>query len=233
MTDPFVHLDIGQLARDLELEVHAKEHAEADNPLSLATNPGSIEREAVEQATKAYRRAEREATDQFQTYDERVASLGLLSNLSTIGVKATQADGEMSTAIMNVSNRLANAKTAISVSYDHLNAFQKQNGLTRPVRLSSPFMATTGAIILAWVFETIVSAFLLKQNDDLGLLGGIVAAATHRRHKHWSCSFCRATNLAQNQSKTVCRALHRLGSYGSLDSLYTSLEFRGGPLSRC
>jgi len=175
--NPFLHLDTEVAARDLRLEERGTENGLLGLPSTSAKNLDPVEREIVDRVVGVARQAEQEVAAQFQAYDERISGLGLLAQVPVIAVTSTQAVGEMQAAVAKANLRLTTARENVSQSYEQLRAFRRDHVIQRPAKLDIPFMATTGAIVLTWVGETALNSFLLRQNDDMGLLGGIIAAA--------------------------------------------------------
>jgi hypothetical protein len=178
IANPFLHLDVSSAAREMRLAARAEENGQRELPASDAHMLDGVEREILDRVSAVARQADQESAAQFEAYDSRIAGFGLLTQIPAISLASTQAVGEMKAAVVQANLRLTTARDNVSQSYAQLRAFQSEHGLRRPAQLSKPFMATTGAIILTWVGETVANAFLLGQNDDLGLVGGTVAAAT-------------------------------------------------------
>ena len=178
LANPFLHLNTGKLASQLKLVDRGMENGSSELPASNSIQFDQVENEIEDNVMSVWRQAQQEATAQFQAYDERISGLGLLAQVPAIDVSATQAVSEMQAAVAQANLRLTSARDTVRQSYAQLHAFQKQHSLNRPAQLDRPFIATTGAIVLTWVAETVANSLLLRQNDDMGLLGGVIAAAT-------------------------------------------------------
>jgi len=177
LSNPFLQLDTAAAARELCLVERGTDNGARDLPRTQANAFDPVEREIIDRVSGVARQAQQEVAAQFQAYDERIAGLGLLAQIPVISVAAMQAVSEMRAAVVQANLRLTTARDNVSQSYAQLRAFQAEHGLRRPAQLDKPFIATTGAIILTWVLETFINSLLLRQNDDMGLLGGIFSAA--------------------------------------------------------
>lgn len=166
------------MANELRLVERGTENGAVNLPDSNSTQFDPVENEIIDTVVSTCRQAQQEATAQFQAYDERVSGLGLLAQVPAIEVSATQAVSEMQAAVAQTNLKLTSVRDSVRQSYAQLHAFQAEHGLERPAQLDRPFIATTGTIVLTWVGETVANSLLLRQNDDMGLLGGVIAAAT-------------------------------------------------------
>jgi hypothetical protein len=178
MNDPFVQLDRSAISEKLKLRERGQEQGLAGLPPSDMSSLDGVEADIAVEISEHYSRAQIEAANSLRTYDGRLGDLVLLSKLSSIGAEAQRAVGDFRTEVVNCNNRLANSRTAIVDSYRELATFRAENDLTRPAHEVPPSVSTLGYIILAWFLETAMNAFLLRLNDDMGYLGGVIAAAT-------------------------------------------------------
>lgn len=175
--NPFLHFDTAGIARELELEKRGRENGEAEIPASSARAPDGVEQEIQSRIAQSWNQACTEAQRQFHASDDRITNLTLVNELSMIESQAIETESQIRTDGHQATLRLTTARDAVATSYSHLRSFQDEHGLRRPAKLVPSKVLTVGTIILTWIAETGANSILLRQNDDLGLLGGVIAAA--------------------------------------------------------
>lgn len=176
--DPFIQLDKASASEQLRLRERGEEQGKLDLPPPSMEAFDNVESEIIARVSEHHSRAQIDANNSVRTYDGRLAGLALLSNLSSIKAQAGRASGDFKVQVGNALNSLSNSRDAISSSYEELREFRTSNRINRPAHPAPPQVSTYGAILLSWFFETLMNAFLLRQNDAMGYLGGVVAAAT-------------------------------------------------------
>ena len=174
--DPFVQIDRPALAAKLELEKRGAEQGAHDLPAPDTRTFDQVEAEIQSEIADEYKRAQVEAANQIRVYDNRLAELGLLAELSSIRSHARQAVGDFVAEVANSRKHLATSRDAIAESYEELREFKKEHRLTRPAHAAAPGLVMWSAIFGAWFVEAAANTFLLRLNDDLGFVGGAAAA---------------------------------------------------------
>ena len=175
--NPFLHFDSVAIARELRLEQRGAENGALNLPATDAHTLDAVEEEVTARVSRAWREATTEAEQWFLACDQRIANLSLLTQLPTIESAAIQTESQIKAEVAQATLRLTTARDAVTQSYEQLRSFQRQHGLNRPAKLIPSTVLTYGTILMTWIGETAANAMLLRQNDDLGLLGGIGAAA--------------------------------------------------------
>jgi hypothetical protein len=177
MDDPFIQLDREVIAAQLKLRERGEERGASNlPPVDLATlDP--VESEVAVLIGEHYSRAQIDAANSIRTYDSRLSELALLSQLSSIDTEARTAVSDFNAEVNNRLNRLSNSRDAITSSYEELRDFREQNQLKRPAHDVPQPVSTFGYIAVAWLVETGMNSVLLRLNDSMGYLGGIIAAA--------------------------------------------------------
>lgn len=178
MDDPFIQLDRAKAASELKLRERGEEHGQQNLPPSTIEDLDNVEAEVAVFVSELYSRAQIDASNSLRTYDGRLSDLTLLTKLSSVSNATSTAIGDFKKEVANRLNRLSNSRDAIASSYQELRQFRADHGLQRPAHSVPPSISTYGTIALAWLAETVLNAFLLRLNDSMGYLGGIVAAAT-------------------------------------------------------
>ncbi|TXI21483.1 MAG: hypothetical protein E6Q67_07555 [Roseateles sp.] len=178
MDDPFIQLDRAEIADKLRLTERGEQQGRINLPASTLRTLDNVEAEVASFIDDHHSRAQIDAANSIRSYDERLNGLTLLTKLSSISTQARVAITDFHAEVMNCSNRLSNSRDAIEASYGELRAFRRQNGLERPAYAAPPPLSTYGTIAFSWMIETTINAFLLRLNDSMGYLGGVVAAAT-------------------------------------------------------
>lgn len=177
MDDPFVQIDKTVTSERLRLRERGLEQGALNLPPPHVETLDAVEAEIVSHVHEVYSRAQIDGANAIRTYDGRLAELTLLQGLSQVGVFATQAVGDFEMSIRNAQDRLTTMKDDIAASYAELKEFREEHGLRRPAHRATSKTAGLGYIMTAWAVETALNSVLLKQNDSMGLLGGIAAAA--------------------------------------------------------
>lgn len=177
MDDPFIQIDTNATSERLKLRERGAEQGALEQPPAGLRTLDAVESEIVAYVHEVYSRAQADAANSIRTYDGRMAELSLLQSVSQIGVSAKLAVGDFKASVANALNRLSNSRDAIASSYSELREFRAEHDLRRPAHRATTTFAGLGYILLAWALESALNAVLLRQNDAMGLLGGIVAAA--------------------------------------------------------
>ena len=177
MDDPFIQIDKNATSQRLKLRERGAEQGALEQPPAHLNTLDAVESEIVTDVHETYSRAQTDAANSIRTYDGRLAELVLLQSVSQIGVSAKLAVGDFKLSVANALNRLSNSGDAIASSYSELREFRAEHALRRPAHRATSSAAGLGYILLSWALETALNAVLLRQNDAMGLLGGVVAAA--------------------------------------------------------
>jgi hypothetical protein len=176
MDDPFIQIDKAATADRMKLRDRGAEQGRIEQPPSDQTALDPVEAEIVAHVLEMYARAQTDAGNSVRTYDGRIAELSLLSSVSSIGASARRASGDFKASVGNTLNRLSGSRDAIQDSYAELRDFRAEHGIRRPAHKALSGAAAWGAILASWAAETGLNALLLRQNDSMGYLGGVVAA---------------------------------------------------------
>lgn len=174
--DPFVEIDQKGIASSLRLAERGEERGRINQPSSLSTAFDVVEYEIINFIGGELNRAQITARIQSQAYESRLADLKLLHELGAIRAETVKATGDFNSLVIDWRNRLTPRRDAIRESYHDLRRFKAENGLERPAHEKPPSVVTFGAIALSALLEVMGNAFFLRGNDDLGYLGGLIAA---------------------------------------------------------
>lgn len=176
MDDPFIQIDKAATAERLKLRERGAEQGRIEQPPGHLRTLDAVEAEIVANILETYARAQIAAGAAVRTYDGRIAELGLLGSATSISASARRAAGDFKATVANAMNRLANSRDAIQSSYAELRDFRAEHGIRRPAHRAITIWAAVGGIGASWAAETGLNALLLRQNDAMGYLGGVVAA---------------------------------------------------------
>ena len=176
MDDAFVQVDTDALATDMRLRERAEERGSINLPPPDDTTLDVIETEIVSRIKSELNRAQIDARNQTQSYENRLAGLQLLHEVGTIKAAALKAIGDFQTLVIDWRNQLSNRRDAIRESYYDLKNFKVENGLSRPAVEAAATVVTAGSIAITFLIEVFGNALFLKVNDELGYLGGTLAA---------------------------------------------------------
>lgn len=177
LSNPYLNFDTTKVARELRLAERGQENGAQNLPSTGATQADAVEEEVSARVTRAWQQATSEAERWFLGIDQRISNLSFLTQLPTIQSSAIQIDSQIKASVMQATLRLTTARDGVQQSYEQLRTFQQEHNLRRPAKLVPSEYKTSGAIALTWLVETAANAMLLRENDDLGLIGGIGAAA--------------------------------------------------------
>ena len=176
MDDAFVQIDRDGWIDALKLRERGADQGAMNLPRADASTLDVVEHEVVARIGEELNAAQIAARNNTQSYENRLADLQLLHELGAIQAATTTAIGDFETLVIDWRNRLSNRRDAIVESYHDLQKFKRDNELSRPTFEVPPKIVTVGSIALAGLVEVIGNAIFLRVNDDLGYLGGIVAA---------------------------------------------------------
>lgn len=176
MDDPFIQIDKVATSERLKLRERGAEQGQLEQPPGHLRTFDATEAEVIAHILEIYARAQNDAGSSVRSYDGRIAELAQLGSVSAISAAARRAAGDFKAAVANAMNSLSNSRDAIESSYAELRAFKADNDLQRPAHRPISGVAAWGAIAVSWAIETALNALLLRQNDAMGYLGGVVAA---------------------------------------------------------
>lgn len=173
--DPFLVIDRDRAVERLQLDRRALENGTRGR-IQDSTALDDVEREIIAEITDYSSRAQIDAMGQYKLYEQRLSELFLLGDLSMINGAVEQALGDMRSTIIDRMGRLALARDAIGESYGEMANFKKVNGLNRPAQDGITTTYAWSIILISWLIESIANTFFLRVDDDLGFLGGFIAA---------------------------------------------------------
>lgn len=176
MDDPFVQIDRDSATEQLRLAQRGAELGAQDVPPTGAVSLDVVETEVISWIKDHLNRAQIDAGNHVRTYEHRLSELHLLQELAAIKSATEKALGDFKAEVLTWSNRLANRRDAIADSYSELRSFKRENNLSRPVHEVPTLVVPIGAIAFAWLAEALGNSIFLRVNDEMGLLGGVIAA---------------------------------------------------------
>lgn len=177
ISNPYLNFDTAKVSRELRLAERGQENGSQNLPASGSQQLDAVEEEVTSRVSRAWQQATSEADRWFLAIDQRISNLSFLTQLPTIQSSAIQTVSQIKASVMQATLRLTTARDAVQQSYEQLRTFQREHNLRRPAKLVPSQVLTFGTIALTWIVETIANSVLLRENDDLGWLGGIGAAA--------------------------------------------------------
>lgn len=176
LANPFNHLDLEETARSLRIDEMAVENGKLELPGTTTRSLDETENSIISAVQNHVRQAREEARAEIRTFDDRLAQLELLSQLSSIGTEARTAEAEFKASIVESRNRLALSANKVAESFQALRQFKKLHGLERPANRPAAQIVLWGGLLLALLVEASLNTVFLRVNDDMGLLGGFLAA---------------------------------------------------------
>lgn len=174
--DAFIQIDRDGLANKLNLKQRGQEQGTLNQPPPSATTMDVAENDIIAQINSELTRAQINVRTQCQAYENRLADLRLLHEITTIKAEAVKALGDFNTLVIDWRNRLSNLRDMIVDSYLDLETFKTENRLTRPAHDKPDGIVTVGSFAVSFLLEVVGNALFLRVNDDLGYLGGLIAA---------------------------------------------------------
>lgn len=175
--DAFIVIDRDRTVAHLRLDERAQQHGERNFPPPDAEARDDVEEEIVAEIQEHANRSRINASNTHRLYQERLSELALLRELSTITGASAQAEGDFRATVIKRQGRLALAKEAVRDSYGELAEFRKAHGLNRPAHEGIGSIYGLSTVAISWILESAVNTPLLHVNDNLGYLGGFIAAA--------------------------------------------------------
>ena len=174
--DPFVEIDQQAMTTSLRLIERGEERGAINQPPGDSSGLDVVEYEIVNVIGSALNRAQIDARTQSQAYESRLADLQLLHEVGSIRAETVTATGDFNSLVIDWRNKLAPRRDAIKESYHDLRRFKAENGLERPAHEKPAGIVTFGGIAFSFLAEVLGNAVFLRVNDDLGYLGGLIAA---------------------------------------------------------
>ncbi len=174
--DPFVEVDQDGIVASLRLVERGGERGRLNQPAYQNSRLDVVEHEIVNLIGSELNRAQISARVQSQAYENRLAHLHLIHEVGAIRAETVKATGDFNALVIDWRNKLTPRRDAICESYHDLRRFKAENRLERPAHEKPPGVVTIGSIAFSALAEIIGNAFFLRVNDDLGYLGGLIAA---------------------------------------------------------
>ena len=177
MDDAFIQIDREGAVKSLHLKERGVEQGELDLPSATSSTEDVVENEIISAMSEHLNTAQISAANNVLAFEQRLSELHLLYEAGAIRSATKKALGDFKTLLVDWSNRLANRRDSVRESYHELRDFKRVNGLERPVHDAQSTVGSTASIAVAWLIEAAGNTFFLKVNDEMGWLGGVVAAA--------------------------------------------------------
>lgn len=177
MDDKFVRPDREATAKSMRLEERGTEQGELDLPRTAGEDFDVIERQIIAEVREHLDGSHIDTCNHLRVYEGRLAELHLLHGLGSIRSETKKTLGDLKALVAEWSDRLSNRRDAVRASYAELTDFQARHRLNRPVRHTEARSVHLLWILLAWLLETGGNAIFLSENNEMGVAGGVFAAA--------------------------------------------------------
>lgn len=174
--DPFVVIDREKAIERLKLDNRAEENGNKNFPPATATGFDDVESEIASHMAELANRAQIDAQANFSAYAQRLSELSLLRELSSITAASAQTLGDFQKTVLDKRNHLSIAADAVTESLRELAEFKRVHNRSGPAHKGMPLIAAYASIGGAWLVDALANTAFLRVNDDLGLIGGFVAA---------------------------------------------------------
>ena len=174
--DPFVVIDVEGVRKSLKLEQRGSDRGGLCRSDDLDAGFDVVEHEIINLIGEELNQSQINARTQSQAYENRLSDLRLLHEVSTIRAETVKALGDFNSLVIDWRNTLTPRRDAIRKSYHDLRLFMVENKLQRPAHVKPPAVVTYGGLAFSALVEVVGNAFFLRVNDDLGYLGGLLAA---------------------------------------------------------
>lgn len=177
MDDKFVQPDKDATAKNLRLEKRGEEQGELNLPPPDSKTYDVVEREIINNVTGHLNAAHIDLCNNVRSYEDRLAELHLLHGLGSIKAETKKALGDFKVLVSTWNQHLSTRIDALRASYKELRSFQAEHGISRPFKEVESRWIHSSAILGAWFVETAGNTFFLSAHDEMGIIGGVVAAA--------------------------------------------------------
>jgi hypothetical protein len=175
--DQFVRPDRDETVKDMDLEAKGTHQGELNLPPADAEPYDAVERDIIAEVKEHLNQAHINAGNHIRSYENRLASLELLYGLGSIRAEKTKTLGDIKRLVNDWDDRLSTQRNQIRLSNRELAHFQKKHGLERPYHLVESAWVHGAQILVAWLIETAGNTIFLSENNMMGIIGGVVAAA--------------------------------------------------------
>jgi hypothetical protein len=177
MDDKFVRPDRDATAKSMRLEDRGCEQGKLELPPSDAADFDVVEREIISAVAEHMDSAHIDTCQHLRSYEDRLSDLHLLHGLGAIRGETKKTLGDIKALVAEWHDRLTTRRDALRASYQELENFQEAHGLKRPYHKVESRWVHGSAIAIAWFTETVGNTIFLSENNSMGLIGGVVAAA--------------------------------------------------------
>jgi len=173
-TSVFPDVDVQHIAAKLNVEKRASRNAARNLPDSASTTMDSVELEIVAEVGRARRQGLENFEINLDVYNERLARA--TEARREVGIVAGKAKGDFMSDIVSLETRLANPEENVQQCYEFLMDFRKKHRLIRAAEERSSTARWVALVMLMLLFESVLNGYLFAQKNELGLLGGAMAA---------------------------------------------------------
>jgi hypothetical protein len=177
MDDKFVRPDREATAKSMRLEERGAEQGQLNLPPSNSSDLDVVEREIVAAVSEHMDSAHIDTCQHLRSYEDRLSDLHLLHGLGSIRGETKKTLGDIKALVAEWQDRLATRRDALRASYGEMESFRHSHGLKRPYHKVESRWIHGSTIAVAWFAETGGNTIFLSQNNSMGLIGGVVAAA--------------------------------------------------------
>jgi hypothetical protein len=173
-TEEFLPLNVGSIAKRLNLSAKGSERGKKNLPQETTTLPDDVELSIQNEIGTIATQAQSTLANHFATFRTRLSSLLVDDLADRIRSSSEQTKIKMVGDVRNGSNLLFAAKRNVFLAENSLEIFRNDNKIKRPSKYPSGHLPHIATILLLFVIETIANAAFLAEANQLGLIGGVI-----------------------------------------------------------
>ena len=179
--DYFGQVNVGLIARELNLEKLGEERGSSDLPPVSSKALDEIETQISERLEALKVTASEQAENQALAYNRRIASLDFEGQFGRITQLGPEAVMEFRSEVKDQLNALHIERNYLKDLKNEVNVFRKENRLENKVAYIPTVLhqiIKVLLILLIFVFETVMNGSFFAKGNEAGLFGGTIVAFT-------------------------------------------------------
>lgn len=170
----FPDIDKDRLVEDLDLKKEAAARGAVNQPETSAETLDHIELKAVSRVEDLRRRGLENFEINRRVYAERLNKA--VSARMLVETEANDSKAKFAEEVTKWKSMMVTPRERVQETHRWRNRFREINKLERPAKEFGSLIALFGLAFLMIIIESAVNAYLFAQTNNLGLLGGLMAA---------------------------------------------------------
>lgn len=171
----FPTIDSNTIANSLRLEEQGRKRGKQNQPPADTLTRDNVEMKIIERVEELRRKGLQNFEEHLRVYRERLNRAS--EARKEVEIAAGKATSDFRAEVRNWTSRLTTPKERVSRAHKYRDTFREIHGIPdREAKHFGGWMKTIAILMLLLVIEVILNGYLFAQRNELGMLGGIMAA---------------------------------------------------------